>query len=257
MSLGRLERDFQALVLDGTPGIERAIVGTTRVPIPTRLAIYSNAYRARLAEALESNYPMLAQLLGATQFGELARLCIDRQPSKHYSVRWFGERLPDLLAANDPYRDQPLLAELARWEWSMNCAFDAADMPGLTAASLAERSPEQWGGLRFTFHPSMRLLSLRTNAPAVWRALSRQETPPEGVQEETSRDWLLWRRKLDTLYRSLSVAEARALQAASSGESFAAVCDILAAEMGEEVAAVEAAKLLARWLEDELLSAVA
>lgn len=256
MQLDRLERDFQALVLVGTEGIERAVVGTTQVPVTTRLAIYSNAYRSRLTEALEHNYPMLAQLLGARQFGELAWRCIDRYPSSHYSIRWFGERLPDLLAAEDPYSDQPLLTELARWEWSMASAFDAADAPVLPAAEVAQRSPGQWGGLRFEFHPSMHLLTLRTNAPAVWRALSRNESPPEGVRQQVAQVWLLWRRRLDTLYRSLSAVEARALESARNGGTFATVCDVLAAELGEDSAALEAARFLALWLEAELLSAV-
>lgn len=256
MRLSGLERDFQALVIDGTPGIERALVGTARVPVATRLEIYSNAYRARLTEALENNYPRLAQLLGERQFGELALLCIDRHPSMHYSVRWFGEHLPDLLAGTGPYREQPLLAELARWEWSMTLAFDAADVSVLTAAKLAERPPERWSELAFVFHPSMQLLSLNTNAPVVWRALSRDEPPPEGVHEATARDWLVWRRGLDTLYRSVSAAEARALEAARASATFAAVCEILAGELGEDSAPLEAAKLLARWLEDELVSAV-
>lgn len=254
--LDTLERDFQALVMDGTPGIERAVIGTAQVPVATRLEIYANAYRARLTEALENNYPQLAKLLGERQFGELALLCIGRHPSTHYSVRWFGERLSELLASTNPYREQPLLSELARWEWSMTLAFDAADVSAVTRAKLGEYAADRWGELAFAFHPSVRLLSLQTNAPAVWRALVRDETPPEGVREATSQDWLIWRLGLDTLYRSLSSAEARVLRAARDGGSFAAICEILADELGEEAAALEAAKLLARWLEDELVSAV-
>jgi hypothetical protein len=256
MELDTLERDFQALVMDGTSGIERAVVGTARVPVATRLDIYSNAYRARLTEALENNYPKLAQLLGGQQFGELALLCIERQPSTHYSVRWFGERLSELLASTNPYREHPLAAELARWEWSMTLAFDAADVPVVTRAKLGEYPPEQWGELAFVLQPALQLVALRTNAPSIWRALGRGETPPEEVCEATARDWLIWRRGLDTLYRSVSTVEARALCAVRDRASFAIVCEILAGELGENAAAPEAAKLLARWLEDELVSAV-
>jgi hypothetical protein len=256
MDLDTLERDFQALVIDGAPGIERAVVGTAGVPVTTRLAIYSNAYRARLTEALESNYPKLAKLLGEQQFGELALHCIERYPSTHFSVRWFGEHLSELLADTSPYREQPLLAELALWEWSMTLAFDAADVSVMTRASLSEYPPETWGDLSFAFHSSMQLLALRTNAPAVWRALGRNEPPPEAVRETTTLDWLVWRRGLDTLYRSLSIVEARALRAARDGASFATLCEVLASELGEDAAALEAAKLLARWVDEQLVSAV-
>ncbi len=254
MSLARLESQFQARVLDGTPGVEREIVGTARVPTEVRLAIYGDAYRARLTEALQNNYPMLVRLLGDRQFGDLAQLYIDQHPSMHFSVRWFGHELGSVLAATDPYRGQPVLAELASWEWNMALAFDAADASPLRAATLAKHPPETWAGLSFSLQPSVRLLSLATNAPLVWRALSHEETPPAGAREETPREWLLWRRGLDTLYRSLSATEARALHAARAGESFATICEAVASEIGEDDAPTESARLLAGWLEEELLS---
>lgn len=256
MSLAILEQQFQALVLERTPGIERAIAGTARVPVEVRLAIYYDAYRARLTEALQANYPMLAQLLGDGQFGALARLYIERHPSRHFSIRWFGGQLGDLLADTEPYRNQALLSELACWEWAMNSAFDAAHAPVLTAAMLAQHAADQWGELCFTVQPSMQLLSLHTNAPAVWRALSRQETPPPPEWNSTACGWTLWRQGLDTLFRSLSTAEAQALHAVRAGASFAAVCELLANEIGEDAAAAEAARMLAGWLAEERLSDV-
>jgi hypothetical protein len=265
-ALGELEQDFQSFVLAGAPRIERGIVGTARVAAARRLAIYADAYRARLAEALESNYPMLAKLLGAERFGDLAGTYIDRYRSDHFSIRWYGDRLSALLTADSLYRGERLLAELARFEWSMALAFDAADAPALKAAALESLAPDDWPQLSFKFHPSVQLLALDTGAPVVWKALNQDQTPPQefltpsaaGSEETKDRlpNWMIWRRGIETFFRSLNTTESRALQTAMRGATFAAICEALAEEVGEENAAQEAAQLLARWLQDELLIVV-
>lgn len=256
MTLERLERQFQSLVLERAPGFEHEIVGTERVPRAVRLAIYADAYRSRLAEVLENNFPMLARLLGQHQFDELAQLYIERHRSRSFSVRGYGDALAEMLVATDPYGARPVLAELACWEWAMAHAFDAANGTPANAAALAGHAPETWGDLSFAFQASVRLLSLATNAPMIWRALSREETPPQPLREDAPRHWIIWRRGLDTVYRSVDAAEARALKAAQAGEPFAVVCEEVAAVLGDDQAAVEAARLLACWLRDELINDV-
>src|SRR5690242_17143101 len=97
MSFAQLQRDLQAHVLRGSNQIESQIDSTESVSSSTRLAIYADAYRLRLIEALESNYPVLAQLLGTDQFATIARYYIEAHPSQHYSIRWFGHRLAEFL----------------------------------------------------------------------------------------------------------------------------------------------------------------
>jgi hypothetical protein len=253
-SLPGLEQAFQAFVIAGTPGIERAIVATPRVSVERRLAIYADAYRARLAEALDNNFPVLGKLLGDAQSAELARRYVQAHPSANFSIRSYGDRLAAFLATTSPYREQLLLSELAQWEWCMTLAFDAADAAPLRASSLQTLTPEQWADLRFTVHPSAQRLSLWTNAPATWRALNRDEPPPAAVEGELQA-WLIWRRGLDTFYRSIEALEAEALMGLQRGESFARLCERLSRALGEEGAAEQAARFLRRWVDDELLAA--
>ena len=44
------------------------VAGTAKVGAPTRLAIYYDAYRLRLIEALDGNYPVLHGWLGDEEF---------------------------------------------------------------------------------------------------------------------------------------------------------------------------------------------
>ena len=69
--LDTIENDFQSFLLTGRADIEARVVGTQRVPIATRLAIYGDAYRSRLIETLEGHYPALLALIGAEHFAAL------------------------------------------------------------------------------------------------------------------------------------------------------------------------------------------
>src|SRR5664279_4086210 len=57
------------------------IVGDERAGADERVAVYAFMYRARLAEALESQFPRLAKLLGAEVFAELCDAYVDAHPS--------------------------------------------------------------------------------------------------------------------------------------------------------------------------------
>src|SRR5262249_50106553 len=122
-ALAQVQRDFQDYLLRGDGAVEAHVVGTARVPVATRLAIYGGAYRSRLGEALESNYPALAKLLGAADFGTLANDYVTAHDSPYFSVRYYGDALPQFLATHEEYAAAPVLAELAQWEWAMTSVF--------------------------------------------------------------------------------------------------------------------------------------
>src|SRR5947209_11246072 len=87
---------------------------------PVRLGVYRNGYWARLAGVLRVNYPVLAKLLDEDEFDRIAYDYATQYPSKSYSIRWHGRHLDRVI-------DDPGLADLARMEWALGIAFDAAD----------------------------------------------------------------------------------------------------------------------------------
>ena len=258
--LPQIQTDFQRYLLKGDSVVESHVVGTERVPIATRLAIYGDGYRARLAEALEANFPVLCELLGEGDFETLAATYIRTHDSPFFSIRYYGNALSEFLAAEPEYAGAPVLAELARWEWAMTEVFDAADSEPTTVSDLAQVAPEDWAELRFEWHPSVRRLALSWNAPQVWKAVSEaddetQPAIPEVVFNPEPIEWLLWRHELQTYFRSLQPGEAVALTAARAGQSFGAICALLSTEFGETRAPAMAAGFLRTWVESGLLTA--
>jgi len=252
-ALSRIQDDFQSFMLRAGRDIEAHVVGTPRVSIATRLAIYGDGYSSRLIEALEANYPALAKLLGPEDFAALGTAYVRAHESRFASIRYYGAELADFLAAHAEYVGAPLLAELARWEWAMTEAFDAADAAPVGIAALAQVVPDEWAALRFQFHPSLRQLSLFWNVPQIWKALTDDIERPASVVQAEPTEWLLWRENLQTFFRSLPTPEAEALNAARGGQSFGDLCAILARHFSEEETPARAAGFLKHWLESGLI----
>jgi hypothetical protein len=251
--LESVENDFQSFLLTGRPEIERRVVGTARVPVATRLAIYGNAYRARLAETLQSHYPALAAFLGAQEFDALCSAYIDAHDSTFASIRFYGGELAAFVSGHLKHESAPLLAELARWEWAMNAVFDAADAEPIEVQALAEVAAEAWAELRFELHPSLHRLDLDWNAPQFWKALTGDTPAPEAAKENESVAWLLWRCGLQIYFRPLAAVEAQALDAVANGQSFGALCESLCAASSEAEAPTTAAAYLRGWVESGMI----
>jgi hypothetical protein len=254
--LARLQGHFQAYLLRGARAIEAEVQGTERVPVAVRLGIYAGAYGSRLTDALASNYPALAGLLGEEEFRALGAAYVASHDSACYSIRYYGDGLAEFLAAQPPYAEAPVLAELARFEWALSGVFDAPDAEPIGPEALAAVAPAEWAALRFAWHPSVRRLALNWNAPQLWKALTSEgaERPELAVLAEPL-EWLAWRRGLETLFRSLTRSEAAVLDTARAGASFGELCELLAAGHGASRAPGEAAALLHGWLVSGLIVA--
>lgn len=254
-TLAELQRDFQRHVMHGHERIVDAIESTPRVPATARLAIYSEAYRLRLADALASTLPRLQQLLGKDEFARIANEYIDSNPSSYPSIRWFGDRLPALLERS--YRDRPWIAELAGWEWAVASSFDAADGEPIAVEALGAVAPEHWPTLQFQFHPSVQVLRMKTNAPTLFKALGEDASPPAGIRLDEPQAWLIWRESLKTQYRSLAADEAAALDNARDGGTFESLCDTLCEWHEPEAVPMQAAGMLKRWVLEQMIIGVA
>lgn len=244
--LHALERTFKRAILDRTEDLEAHVIGTAKLSAHARVHIYRDAYRLRLREALAANYPRLQQLVGEEAFAAIADAYIDAHPSRTPSIRWFGEALARQLER--AFAAKPWLAELARWEWAIAAAFDAPDAPPIDVAHLAQVTGDRWPNLRFAFHPSVQCLSLQTNAPNLFKALTEGVPPPEALETPTS-IWLIWRQNLTTRFRSLEDGEAAALNALMRGETFATLCTELCEWYAPEQIAQRAAAFLREWVD--------
>ncbi len=227
----------------------------------TGLEVYRHAYRARLVAALTDNFTVLARALGDEAFDALGRAYLAAQPSRHPSIRWFGHALADFMAtADDDLVPHASLVDVARMDWALRGAFDAAEAPPLDPATLAALQPDDWAALVLNLQPSVQRVTLAHAIEPAWRVLREWEPESGSDQPELPEPaphehvLLAWRPGLETRWRSLEPLEAVLLGAVAEGAPFALLCERAAAELGDAKAAAPAViGALQRWLADGLL----
>lgn len=256
MRLNDWQREVETYLLgqDPTPtaALRGSLLGSVALSAEQGLAIYHNAYRARLLDTLRGDYKAVHGWLGDDEFDALGAAYIAAHPSRHYSLRWLGAELASFIDGYlVPEQARPL-SELARLEWAFTLAFDTPDAQPLSLAQMAELPAEDWPELRLRYVPSVQWLNCRFNSLAIWRALKEQGEFPGSQVLEQEELCLIWRDGLISHYRSLGRAEATALQGmALQGWSFAELCAQLS-EYGEQ-APLQAVTWLRQWLSDGLL----
>jgi len=246
-----IQEAFQRFLLSGDSAIGSQVVGTERVPVETRLGIYGDGYRSRLIEALQATFPVLANLLGETDFQAMATQYVDAHESTFFSIRYYGDQLADFLASDAEYSKAPILAELARWEWAMAAVFDAADAEPLDISAFAQLAPEDWAELRFEWSPAVQIVELEWNVPQLWKAVTEDTDRPDPIPAPTR--YLIWRRELQIYFRPLSDEETSVVAAARAGHSFGELCVLLCEHLDESEASLHAAGFLRGWVESGLL----
>ncbi len=222
-----------------------------------RLGIYRHAYRSRMAEALRDNFERLPRVMGDAAFDALAGAYIAAHPSRHPSIRWYGEQFVAFMEARPQLVPHPALVDLARMEWALRAAFDASDAEPLQVEALRAVAPQAWPSLRLRPVPAARLLPMRWAVEPLWRALQEVDIgqEPELPEPQAGEHLLLvWRRELQTTWRSLDAREAVLLQAVFAGQTFAALCEQAAVDTGEDAAAAAVVGALQGWLADGLLA---
>lgn len=226
-------------------GLQRAILRGGAAPgVSGHLPVYQHAVPARLSAALRDNFGVLPQLMGDDGFEALALAYQRAHPSRHPSIRWFGEALAAFMAERDDLVPHPAMADMARFEWALRTAFDAADATPLQGEDLGGLAAGDWPGLVLHLHPSVQAVVLQWAIAPAWRALQAGADAPE--PEPYVHTVLVWRAGLATRWRSLDPMEATLLDAVAACEPFAALCE----RSGGPEAAVAA---LQQWLADGLL----
>lgn len=255
-ALPDLQAGFQAHVMRGAVPPSGQFVGTESASAEARLRVYFDAYRLRLLEALGVDYPGVAAVTSPEAFTALGLRYIERYPSRHPSVRWFGQHLAEFLANESDYADCPVLAELACFEWARGLAFDAADTPTVSLDELGEVPADDWPGLRLSLIPALRRGYCNWNIGPIWRAVDAGESPPTPEQLAGPTSWAIWRRDLTIYWRMLDDAEAGAMTAFGDGATFAEVCEVLCDWLPDSDVPARAAGMLQQWLTEGLVAAM-
>jgi len=244
-----------ALSARGLPpdALDGVIAGDHRLSAAARLDIYANMYFFRILDVLREEFPRTAGALGTDRFHDLITDYLLQARPAHPSLREAGARLPGFLREHACALDRPWLAELAALERAHRELFDGPDAEPLTLEALQGLTPEAFSTLPVRLIPAHRLLVHPFEISRLWEAAATDGPP---AREETL---LVWRREVTVHHRAVSAEESTMLRRAAAPVTFAELCEAFAGARAattqdEAALAAEAFQILARWVDDGLLT---
>lgn len=253
-ALHTLQKQFQDYLLGETWDIAESIQApsTPTTFAKKRLSVYGDAYFLRLLGLLKVEFPALYKYVGEEEFETLAYEYLDVFPSRSPTARFVGQYLSRFLAETFPYgQQQPILSELAAFEWALSAALVLPDAPVLTTEILAHIPEPAWPKIRFVIHPSVQRLALHWNIPDI-----HKDTTTTPIRQTSSASWIIWRKGIMPYYLSLSPEEAWLLREIANGFSFEELCQGLCECLPEDQVANYIVQRLLRWLNEEMLSEI-
>lgn len=235
--LASLQRAVAALVSGATtePGVDARAdaiaAGGPRLTPAMQLAIYREQFVLRHVDALREDFRSLAHVLGDAAFEALAGAYFQASPSSSFTLRDLGAQLARFLAEREPWREDPLLSDLARVEWAFVEAFDAPDAPALALDALSAIAEDAWPSCRVQLAPSVQRLALAYPAHELRQAVCDARATPATVVRPAARlTYLIVFRGADGLrYLSLAPDAYALLDELAGGAALGAACERVAA----------------------------
>lgn len=224
LRLPELQAAFAAGIL-GESAVAMAAIAPGRFAPDQHLQIYRNNIFESLTGALTAVYPVIERLVGTGFFRFAADNYIRLHPPRSGNLHDFGMHYADFLAGFAPAAGLPYLPDVARLEWAWHEAFHAADAAALDARRLADVAAEQQGDLRFTLHPSARLLDSPYPLLNIWQA--NQDDAAEQIIDLTQggAPLLVIRRGLRVEIDTLTPGEHALLRALAQDATLETACD--------------------------------
>jgi len=133
-----------------------------------RFDVYRNNVTVSLTEALETAFPAVRKLLGASNFGVLSLSYVRRYRPESPLLMFYGARMPEFLEMFEPAREIAYLPDVAKLELALREAYHAADSVPLAPTAL-QIPADRLMASRITFAPSVRLVRSIWPVHGIWR----------------------------------------------------------------------------------------
>jgi hypothetical protein len=215
--------DLQAAFAAHVAGSERAdlaaAVVSDSISAEARLRIHRHHVTHSLGAALAATFPTVQALVGEEFFRAMARAFVTTTlPAQPVLVEYGGD-FPAFVAAHEPARALPYLADIARLDWALNVAFHSPMNRRLTAADLAAVAVEQLPSLGVALPEGAVLIGSRYPIDRIWHA-SQPGASADPVDIAAGRaDLLVLHRSDDAAFIVLDAGEAAFLATLNEGAS--------------------------------------
>jgi hypothetical protein len=212
------QTSFADALLDADRPIPRGVIAHNAAIPARRFAVYRNNVVTGLVKALRNRFPIVEKIVGEDFFTAMARLFVIAQPPRSPLLAAYGDGFPAFVAAFEPARDLPYLADVTRLEAARTRACHAADATPLEADRFATLDGEAAGDLRIAIHPSTEIVRSQFPVVTIW-AMNSGEQKLAPIEDWRGEDALVARPYLDVQVRTLPPGGAAFLLALTAGRS--------------------------------------
>lgn len=166
---------------------QRRFVRAIDGPATGALAVYRNTVIHGAVEALRSNYPVVAQIIGDEMFEGVVVEYASAIPPRSPVLALYGDAFPDWLKQQEWVAELPYLPDVATVERLHVECLMAADAEPQTAGD-----PSELSGRRLTLHSAVRFTWLQTPGMSIW--LAHQQPVPSEIAPEWKPEGALFAR---------------------------------------------------------------
>lgn len=228
VGLRERQRLFAAALLDPTMPLPHGLVGPDREPSARRFNVYRNNVVLGLIEALKTAYPAVCRIVGEEFFMAMARAYAVLEPPATPIMLEYGATFPDFIEAFEPAQCVPYLADIARLERAWLEAYHAAEAMPINPASLGALDHQHLSQVRFTLHPSLRIVRSSYPIAQIWAMNSDGGTPAAIDTFGGGEDVIVLRPAVEVWVRVVAASAAAFVLSLQAGASIsgAAACAI-------------------------------
>ncbi len=209
---------FASALLDAEHPVPPGVTAHDAAVPARRFAVYRNNVVAGLGKALRRRYPVVERLVGEEFFAAMAREFVLQRPPRSPLLATYGDEFAAFIAAFEPARELPYLADVARLEAARTRAYHAEDATPICADQFATLDAELIEDVRIDLHPSAEVVRSPYPIVTIW-AMNSGEQEPGPIEDYRREDALVARPYLEVEVRSLPVGGAAFLLALASGLS--------------------------------------
>jgi hypothetical protein len=192
------------------------------------LKVYQSNGHALAQRALQSAYPVIAQLVGPESFADLCRALWHAHPPTCGDIAQWGQVLVSFLRTSAQLQDEPYVSDVAAAEWALHVCESAPNIDAdlSTLALLTTHEPEKLG---FDFAPGCAVVQSAWPIASILGA-HLEHTPSLAeaghlLRDGVAQDAVVWRCSLRPTVRQALAGEAGFLGLSLNGANVAQALD--------------------------------
>ncbi|TRD20634.1 DNA-binding domain-containing protein [Palleronia caenipelagi] len=182
-----------------------------------RFDVYRNNVIVGLIDALETGFPVVAKLIGAENFRQMARVFARAHPPGSPLMMYYGAEMPEFLANLPQLSHLGYLPDIARLELALRESYHAADADPIDPQGLASVDPDR---LCLHLAPSLRIVTSAWPIYDIWRFNSEENAPKPRAEAQ---DVVILRPEFDPAPHLLPSGAAAALASIGAGAPLGAL----------------------------------